>query len=808
MKTKIQALIFTILMGILALACSMRGSLPLSGPTQTPVVSPTPTYTLTPTPSPTLPPTPTPVPAARITSGDQALFDGDWQKALQEYEAARSASQEADIQAAALLGAGRAYLLGRNYYEAVTVLKELIQKFPDSASKARAYFFLGRAYDAQEHYWDAADAYLNYLALRPGFVDAYVLDFRADALFAGGDYAGAANDYQAALLSPSSLDGIYVQMKLARSYAISGDNPTALALYDDIFYRTSNEGTRALIDLRKGQSYIALGQTDLAHAAYLDAVNNYPTYYDSYLALVELINAGVEVNELQRGIVDYYAGEYGMALASFDHYLQNNPSDPAAAHYYYGLTTRALGGYAEAVNRWDKVIQNYPDSAYWDDAWEQKAYTQWAFMEQYEDAAQTLLDFVDKNPSHPRAAEFLFDAALVAERAENLQQAAGLWERLANNYPNYEQVPRGLFLAGISYYRLNNFQAALATFQRFQSLVNTLSDRSMASFWIGKAQNALGDTQTARATWEITAGIDPTGYYSERARDILHNRPPFAPPLSYDIVYDKQEERLKAENWLRSTFHLPEDVDLSSLGPLAVEPNLQRGNELWELGLYDDARAEFEQLRLAVATDVVNSYRLANYLLDLGVYRTAILTARQVLDMAMMDDASTLSAPSLFNYIRFGTFYTELIMPLAQEYDFHPLFIFSLVRQESMFDGHVRSSADARGLMQIIPPTGEDIARNLGWPSNYDSDDLFLPQVNVKFGVFYLDKQYKAFDGDLYAALAAYNGGPGNAKEWHRMAPDDPDLLLEVIRYVETRNYIRSIYEIFNIYRLIYDRTP
>jgi soluble lytic murein transglycosylase len=56
-------------------------------------------------------------------------------------------------------------------------------------------------------------------------------------------------------------------------------------------------------------------------------------------------------------------------------------------------------------------------------------------------------------------------------------------------------------------------------------------------------------------------------------------------------------------------------------------------------------------------------------------------------------------------------------------------------------------------------------------------------------------------------ALAAYNGIPGNAAEWHRLA-NDPDLFLETIRYEETRNYIRSIYEIFNIYRLIYNRTP
>jgi len=57
-------------------------------------------------------------------------------------------------------------------------------------------------------------------------------------------------------------------------------------------------------------------------------------------------------------------------------------------------------------------------------------------------------------------------------------------------------------------------------------------------------------------------------------------------------------------------------------------------------------------------------------------------------------------------------------------------------------------------------------------------------------------------------ALAAYNGGPGNAAIWKELAGDDPDLFLEVIRFEETRSYIKGIYEIFTIYRNLYDRTP
>jgi soluble lytic murein transglycosylase len=209
-----------------------------------------------------------------------------------------------------------------------------------------------------------------------------------------------------------------------------------------------------------------------------------------------------------------------------------------------------------------------------------------------------------------------------------------------------------------------------------------------------------------------------------------------------------------------------------------------------------------------LASDAEGSYRLAGYLADLGLYRSATLAARQVLDLAGMDDAGTLNAPMYFNRLRFGTYFSELVIPIAEEYDFHPLFVFSLIRQESLFESFVSSSAQAGGLMQIVPATGQDIADRLGWPEEYTDADRFRPLVNVRFGVDYLADQVKAFGGDLFAALAAYNGGPGNAAQWQKLAGGDPDVFVEVIRFAETRNYVRGIYEIFSLYRRLYDRSP
>jgi soluble lytic murein transglycosylase len=743
-----------------------------------------------------------------VKTGDQALLNGDWENALHEYQLAQANSSNPQMQSAALFGSARANFMARNDYETLSLLDKLISSYPNSPQVAEAHFLKGQALSRQERYSEAAQAYLDYMALRPGQIDAYVLNLRGDALFAAGDYTGAKNDYQATLGAASMLDEIQLRLKLARAYAASGDTPTALALYDDLYNRTQNDYTRALIDLRKGQAYTTLGQTDQAKNAYLDAVTNFPTSYDSYSALVALVEAGVAVDELQRGIVDYYAGQYGPALTSLDHYLQNNPHDPATGQYFYGLTSSAQGNYEEAIKRWDIVIQNYKEHPRWDDAWEHKAETQWVYLEQYADAVKTLTTFVEKYPGHVRAAEFLNEAALVSERGGQLNQAIQLWEQLADNYPNYDAASQAFFLAGITYYRLKDYANAEKSFQRYLTVAVPLADKAAGQFWIGKALNAAGKAEAAQAAWQTAAGIDPTGYYSERARDMLHGRQIFDPPIEYDLSFDRQAEKAKADDWMRTTFKLPPETDLSSPGQLSNDPYYKRGLELWNLGLYDEARTEFESLRVLSQSDAAQSYRLMNALLDLGAYRPAIMSARQVLELAGMDDTTSLSAPAYFNHIRFGAYYSDLVMPLAENYSFHPLFLYALIRQESLFEGFVNSSAGARGLMQIIPATGAEIAGNLGWPQNYTSDDLYRPLVSLRYGVDYLDRQRKLFDGNLSAALAAYNGGPGNAQEWLKLAPDDPDLFLEVIRYDETRNYLRRIYENFNIYRLIYNRTP
>ncbi len=243
----------------------------------------------------------------------------------------------------------------------------------------------------------------------------------------------------------------------------------------------------------------------------------------------------------------------------------------------------------------------------------------------YPAGEKTLLEFVAVFPTHSRAAEFLFDAGRVAERDDRLADAAQIWQRIPTEYPVSEYVFRSLFLAGICHYRLSDYPSAQTVFWQTQSIATTPTERAGAYFWVGKAQAAQGNTSEAEATWQQTASIDPTGYYSERSRDLLNGNSPFTPPKMIDLSIDHQSELRQAELWMLTTFNYATGTDFSVPGPIASDPRFIRGQELWKLGLYDQAEAEFNAMREETINDPLISYRLAVYLSDLGMYRQAIL---------------------------------------------------------------------------------------------------------------------------------------------------------------------------------------
>lgn len=136
----------------------------------------------------------------------------------------------------------------------------------------------------------------------------------------------------------------------------------------------------------------------------------------------------------------------------------------------------------------------------------------------------------------------------------------------------------------------------------------------------------------------------------------------------------------------------------------------------------------------------------------------------------------------------------DVIRQQAQEKGVDAALIAAVIYSESKFTDQT-SSAGARGLMQITPAAAHYIERRSGG-TTFELADLADPELNIRYGTFLLAELLERYDGDLVAALAGYNAGPGNADEW-----GGAGLRMEDIRFPETRAYVEEVLEKRRAYR-------
>jgi soluble lytic murein transglycosylase len=775
--------------------------IPFLGPTATPTVTLTPTLTPSPTPSPTPTPTPTPLPAARIVLADEALFAGDWERAIAEYQLVLDQGTEEQLRASAYLGLGKARLYSGDAQTAAQEFALVLEQFPNSSLVADAHFLLGETFRALGLWAQSVEGYRNYLALRPGPLDSYTQERIAQALAFAGDATGAAAAYRAAIAAPRVGDVNALRAQLAQHYLAQNDLPSALAEYESIFQTSDQDSWKAQALILSGHALYAAGEAQAAHEKYLAAVNGYPAVPVSREGLVVLVNDGVPVDEGQRGLTNYHAESYEPALAAFDRALAADPQNVTAL-YYKGRTFVALQRNFEALVAFRKIIANHPNDPLWPNA-----YFQIALIQDYPEDVQTFRDFARAAPESPDAPEALFRAARLCERNGDFAAAALIWTQLAQEFPQSTQAADAAMQAGIVLYRAREFTSAV---QRFE-LAATLGDageQARAWLWVGKVRLEQNNPEGAREAWTTASTLDPGGYYSLRAAQLLRGTEPFTPPASFNAVFDPAQEYAEAEAWLRDNFEQARITDdLSVLGPgLWNEARFVRGAELWRLGLLREAHAEFNSLRLAVEADPVAMWQLALYWHDLGAYDLAIRAARRVLDLAEVTDLTT--GPRLLQRLRFPMPFIGLVRNAGAQYQVHPFLMYAKMRIESFFWKYAFSSAAARGLNQIIPATANDIAGKLQI-ADFTQEDLFRPFISIPMGAYYLDFVNRTTGGDSEAMLAGYYAGPGNAQAWLDLAEGDPDLFVEVIRLPDAKGYVQTTFEYFEMYNTLYGvKTP
>jgi soluble lytic murein transglycosylase len=137
----------------------------------------------------------------------------------------------------------------------------------------------------------------------------------------------------------------------------------------------------------------------------------------------------------------------------------------------------------------------------------------------------------------------------------------------------------------------------------------------------------------------------------------------------------------------------------------------------------------------------------------------------------------------------------DIIRQQAQEKGVDAALIAAVIDTESKFASTAESSAGARGLMQVTPEAAKDIARHSG-ATTFHTSDLSNPEINIKYGTFLLAERIEQYEGNVAAALASYNAGPGPVERW-----GGTDLKVDNITYPETRAYVELVLERQKEYR-------
>jgi len=226
------------------------------------------------------------------------------------------------------------------------------------------------------------------------------------------------------------------------------------------------------------------------------------------------------------------------------------------------------------------------------------------------------------------------------------------------------------------------------------------------------------------------------------------------------------------------------NTDIRTLGQV---PEAQRAREFYAIGDILNARREWYALTQKLPTqELPKAAQLAH---QWGWHDRAIFTLGRA---KYMDDLE----------IRFPLAHKEQVVSISNKQNIDPSWSYAVIRQESAFASDARSPKGAMGLMQIMPTTGDSIAKELRTKLR-NKHQLLDVDTNIRFGVNYLRKVFNRFDQNTVLATAAYNAGSQRVKSWQPKEEElASDLWIENVPFKETRNYLKQVLA----YAAIYDK--
>ena len=345
------------------------------------------------------------------------------------------------------------------------------------------------------------------------------------------------------------------------------------------------------------------------------------------------------------------------------------------------------------------------------------------------------------------------------QAATKLMPDANAWFRAAGDTPMSEEQAAWRVRAAL---RAGDWKTVKAAVEAMPAELRNQPDWT---YWLGRAEAALGNREVSRKAFERIAGH----------------------PTFYSILADEE---------LGRTFTLPKKaraISSDEFEQTRQAPGIQRALALFRLDMRTEAAREWNwTMRNRDDRFLIAAAQLAQ---QLGVYDRAINAADRT--------------RSEHDYsLRYLAPYRDRIEPNARQRDLDTGWVYGLMRQESRFVTAARSGVGAQGLMQIMPATGQWVAGKLGM-KGYNVGWLQDPDTNVMLGTTYMRMVLEGLDNHPVLASAAYNAGPGRAKRWKDVKPLEGAIYAESIPFGETRDYVKKVMANSIVYAALLDgRAP
>lgn len=416
-------------------------------------------------------------------------------------------------------------------------------------------------------------------------------------------------------------------------------------------------------------------------------------------------------------------------------------------------------------------------------------------------SAASNVKIADHYPKSSFADDGLTHAGIALQELGDLEGALAVWTRALDEQPTGDTVPESTFRVGFALYMDGKPEEARVILKKLGELPLGAGwvDVAAGRYWaarlalypdVNAPTVAVKDAkrrQEAIDGWRKLCEEMPHSFYAILAWSRLKE---VAPEVAAELTK-------RPDGHVRGDDGAPWVVRLAFLD----DPAIRSGVDLARLGLIQEARAEWG----ALDAEQFLGDEMA-WLIELRIVSGDWLFAHDSMRKWLLTHPpGTLGErqPQILRLAYPDRYWAE-VQKHAVGYRYEPRLFHALCREESNFNAAIVSHANARGLSQIMPATGREIA---GWyGTTITLDQLNDPDLNAKFGSRYLEAMHKQLGGSPYLSLAAYNAGAGRVNQWRGQWGDVPtDEYIERIPFKETRGYVKRVMGTWQIMRWQFD---